>query len=428
MQCALRMREWKIVMIWKNELFVKMIKDTIEMIKKIAMAAMVALLMVSCMGNRSGKANDSDSSEEVLPAMETMGGDLFLLVGTYTSAEGSKGIYLYRFDADRGNSDSISMVEVENPSYLTLSPDERFVYSVSENNESGSMVSAFALDKRSGKIELLNESPVNSDGPCYITIDRKGRNLHTANYGGGTITSFQVKENGSFTSAVSMISFKGSGPDSLRQKKAHLHSVQYSPDGQYLFAADLGSDKLYRLDVNDTPFEGQPGLLDNSLKEFVMPAGTGPRHFDFHPDGGRYLYLLGELSGEVIVFDYAFGQLTQKQIIAADTTGARGSADIHVSPDGRFLYASNRLQADGIAIFSIDPDDGTLTRVGYQLTATHPRNFVITPNGKFLLVAGRDDNKIQIFRIDRETGLLTDTHQDINLSKPACLKFAARME
>ncbi len=390
------------------------------------MAGMAAALLVSCTGNRSGKAGDSKISEKMLPSIEAMNGDLFLLAGTYTSGEGSKGIYLYRFNTDTGNADSLSMVEVDNPSYLTLSPDERFIYAVSENNESGSAVHAFSLDKRSGQMEHLNSHPVNSNGPCYITIDSKGRNVHTANYGGGTITSFQVKEDGTLTSAVSLISFSGSGPDSVRQKSAHLHSVRYSPDGQYLFAADLGSDKLYRFDINDTPFEGQPALRDNSQKEFMMPAGTGPRHFDFHPDRGRYLYLLGELSGEVIVFDYAFGELTQKQIIPADTTGARGSADIHVSPDGRFLYASNRLQADGIAIFSIDPDEGTLTKTGYQLTARHPRNFVITPNGKFLLVAGRDDNKIQVFHIDAETGLLTDTHQDIHLSKPVCLKFTGK--
>lgn len=399
-----------------------------KIIKNIVMASMAAALLVSCTGNRSAKERDGKASEKTTSAMETMSGDLFLLVGTYTSGGGSKGIYLYRFNTDTGNSDPVSMVEVDNPSYLTLGPDERFIYSVSENNESGSAVSAFSFDKRSGEIKLLNSCLINSDGPCYITIDSKGRNVHTANYRGGTITSFQVKEDGTLTPVVSMISFKGSGPDSVRQKSPHLHSVRYSPDGQYLFAADLGSDKLYRFDVNDTPFEGQPGLMDNSLKEFVMPAGTGPRHFEFHPDGGNYLYLLGELSGEVIVFDYAFGQLTQKQIIAADTTGARGSADIHVSPDGRFLYASNRLQADGIAIFSIDPNDGTLTKIGYQLTAIHPRNFVITPNGKFLLVAGRDDNKIQVFRIDAASGLLTDTHQDIHLSKPVCLKFAGMME
>jgi 6-phosphogluconolactonase (cycloisomerase 2 family) len=125
-----------------------------------------------------------------------------------------------------------------------------------------------------------------------------------------------------------------------------------------------------------------------------------------------------------VVYDHHNGELTEKQVIEADTVGARGSADIHVSPDGRFLYASNRLQADGIAIFAIDPDEGTLTKVGYQPTAKHPRNFVITPNGKYLLVAGRDEDRIQVFTVDETNGLLSDTNQDILLSKPVCLQFA----
>jgi 6-phosphogluconolactonase (cycloisomerase 2 family) len=164
--------------------------------------------------------------------------------------------------------------------------------------------------------------------------------------------------------------------------------------------------------------------LNESLKEFPVPAGTGPRHFDFHPNG-RYVYLLGELSGQVLVFDYSSGMLTQKQTIASDTVGAHGSADIHVSPDGRFVYASNRLKADGIAIFTVNPDDGKLTKIGYQPTGLHPRNFAITPNGKYLLVACRDDNKIQVFSIDSKTGLLSDTHRDILLGKPVCVKFTS---
>lgn len=388
------------------------------------MAGMAAVMLISCSGNRSEKAGGDKAMEDTFFEQENARGEFYLFAGTYTSEEGGKGIYLYRFDIDTGRSDSVSMVEVENPSYLVLSPDEKFIYAVSENDEAKSAVHAFSFDKRKGKMELLNSQPVNSSSPCYITIDGKGRNVHTANYGGGTIASFQAKEDGTLNPAISLMLFKGSGPDSLRQESPHLHCVRYAPDGQFLFAADLGSDKIYRISVNDTPFEGQPGLLENSLKEFQMPAGTGPRHFDFHPNGGRFFYLLGELSGEVIVFEYNFGDLIQKQVIAADTTGAGGSADIHVSPDGRFLYASNRLQADGIAIFSIDPDEGTLTKVGYQLTGKHPRNFVITPNGKFLLVASRDDNKIEVFNIDHETGLLTDTHQDININMPVCLKFA----
>lgn len=387
------------------------------MFRNIIIVSVLMAVLASCIGGRSDKADRENKD------MKRDG--IYLLVGTYTSPEGSKGIYLYHFDSDSGRSDSISMVEVDNPSFLTLSPDEKFIYAVSENDVPNSAVHAFSFDKQRGEMVLLNSQPINSDSPCYITVDDNGRNVHTANYGGGSVASFQVQGDGSLSPIVSMITFKGSGPDSVRQNSAHLHSVQFSPDGQYLFATDLGSDKLYRFDVNNTPFEGQPGLLENSLKEFQMPEGTGPRHFTFHPDGGKYLYLLGELSGKVLVFDYDFGELKQKQEIVADTVGARGSADIHVSPDGRFLYASNRLEADGIAIFSINPKDGTLTKVGYQLTGKHPRNFAITPDGKFLLVASRDENKIQVYSIDSDTGLLTDTRQDIMLSKPVCLQFAS---
>jgi len=153
----------------------------------------------------------------------------------------------------------------------------------------------------------INSSPTLSSGPCYITMHRNGRDLHTANYGGGSITSFQTNEDGSVTPAISVIQFKGSGPDSERQQSSHVHSVMYSPDEQFLFATDLGTDKLYRFGVINTPFAGQPSLQMSSMKEFKLPPGTGPRHFDFHPDGGKYLYVLGELSGEVIVFDYHLG-------------------------------------------------------------------------------------------------------------------------
>ena len=391
--------------------------------KRIAMVTFATALVVSCTGNRAEKSDDQSASPAASQVVKSEG-DLYLLAGTYTSDEGSKGIYLFRFNTESGKSDSVSMAEAENPSYLTLSPDEKFVYAVGENEEGSSAVYALSFDKQSGMLSLINTQLTNSGGPCYITIDSKGKNVHTANYGGGSITSFQVNDDGSLTPATAVMLFKGSGPDSKRQATPHLHCVMYAPDGRYLFASDLGADKLYRYPVSDTPFEGQPALQESSLKVFSTPAGTGPRHFDFHPDGGKYLYLLGELSGEVIVYDYQSGEPVQKQVIAADTTGARGSADIHVSPDGRFLYASNRLKADGIAIFSIDPQAGTLTRVGYQLTGRHPRNFVITPNGRFLLVASRDDNMIQVFAVDAETGLLTDTRQDIPISKPVCLKFA----
>lgn len=393
--------------------------------ERIVMMMLTAMLLISCSGNRSSHDRGAHVPSDSASAVEGVTGDLYLLVGTYTAEVGSRGIYLYRFNSESGLTDSVSMAVVDNPSYLTLSPDEKRIYAVSEMSEEESAVHAFSFDKESGVLTAINSEPTHGGSPCYITIDNQGKNIHTANYGGGSITSFQVKDDGSLMPATSVISFEGSGADSIRQEAPHLHCVDYSPDGHYLFASDLGSDRLYRFPVRDTPFAGQPAIHQSSRKEFITPAGTGPRHFTFHPQEERYLYLLGELSGEVIVYDYEHGELKQKQVIAADTVGASGSADIHISPDGRFLYASNRLQADGIAIFSIDPEEGRLTRVGYQPTAKHPRNFVITPDGRYLLVAGRDENRIQVFTLDKASGLLTDTRQDIHLSKPVCLKFAS---
>jgi len=393
-----------------------------KMNKNIIYVLSLIVLLFSCNGKKNRKETSDKDQQVAIQIPQT--GEMYLLAGTYTSDEGSKGIYVYRFNTETGESEEVSVTEVANPSYLTLSPNEKFVYSVGENDEGDGAAYAFSFDKKTGRLVPINSQSTQSAGPCYITIDKKGKNVHTANYGGGSISSFQVKSDGGLSELVSLIRFKGSGPDTVRQKSPHVHCVRYSPDGKYLFATDLGTDKIYRMETMDAVFEGQPAISESTLIAFVTPPGTGPRHFDFHP-GEEYVYLLGELSGEVIVYDYNDGYLKIKQTIASDTVGARGSADIHVSPDGRFLYTSNRLKADGIAIFSINPDDGKLKKVGYQLTARHPRNFAITPNGKFLLVASRDDNKIQVFAINSETGLLTDTSQDILLNKPVCLKFAS---
>lgn len=391
------------------------------MSKNIIYVLSIAVLLFSCNIKKNKNEPADKNSQSAMDVYEN--GEMYLLVGTYTSEKGSKGIYVYRFDTETGKGEQVSMVEVTNPSYLTLSPDEQFVYSVGENAEGDGMAYAFSFDKKTGQLTPINSQSTKSPGPCYITIDNKGKNVHTANYGGGSISSFQVTKNGGLSELVSLIRFKGSGADTVRQKSPHVHCVRYSLDGKYLFAADLGTDKIYRMDAMEAAFEGQPSISESTLVAFVTPPATGPRHFDFHPNG-NYVYMLGELSGQVLVYDYNEGYLRMKQTIASDTVGAHGSADIHVLPDGKFLYSSNRLKADGITIFSINPHDGKLTRVGYQLTARHPRNFVITPNGKFLLVAGRDDNKIQVFAIDSHTGLLTDTHQDIFLDQPVCLKFA----
>lgn len=353
---------------------------------------------------------------------KSMEKELSMVVGTYTGGE-SKGIYTFRFNQETGESMALSEAEVTNPSYLTISADSKFVYAVSEHGDGREAVNAFSFDKPTGKLTFINKQEARGADPCYIISN--GKNIVTANYSGGNISVFPVAANGSLLPASDVINFVGSGPDPVRQEHAHLHCVQFSPDGKYLFANDLGTDQVYKFNVN--------AKADGTNKEKFITLGnpplfrvhpkSGPRHLTFAPNG-KYAYLINELSGTVIAFQYQDGNLTEIQTIIADEGNAGGSADIHVSPDGKFLYASVRLKQDGVAIFAINPTDGMLSKAGYQLTGEHPRNFAITPNGKYLLVAGRDSNAIQVFERDKESGLLTDIKKDIKVDKPVCIRFA----
>jgi 6-phosphogluconolactonase (cycloisomerase 2 family) len=355
-------------------------------------------------------------------AAEPDSNSVYLLVGTYTSGE-SKGIYVYRFDTVTADAERVGMAELANPSYLTVSHDGNFVYSVTETRDENASASAFAFDRQKGELKLLNRSKTQGGDPCNIVTDRAGRHVVTASYSGSSISVFDIKDDGSLSELTQLLKFSGKGSDPGRQERPHLHWAGYSPDGRYLYANDLGTDKIYKYAVNNAAGENQKYLTEGTPASFKLADGTGPRHSEFHPNG-KFLYLIGELSGDVLVFAYndASGDLTEIQKIKSDTLDAHGSADIHVTPDGRFLYSSNRLKGDGLAIFSINAEDGKLTRIGYQETGRHPRNFVITPDGKLLLVACRDSNVIQVFRIDRETGLLENLNRDIALQMPVCLK------
>jgi len=347
--------------------------------------------------------------------------EMYMLVGTYTSGE-SKGIYVYKLDTVTGTSKYVSEIEVENPSYLVLDRDEKFVYAVTEDEGmETSVANAFSFDKKEGKLIFLNKQLTKGGAPCYINIDESGKHVVTANYLGASITAFTVNNDGSLNDTTQIINFAGEGAHKERQKQPHLHCVIYSPDGKYLYGSDLGTDNIHKLNVN----AGSEEYLSKGIpSEFIVKAGSGPRHLEFHPNG-KYAYLITEISGEVIAYDYKDGNLAHIQTINADTLNAQGSADIHVSPDGKFLYASNRLEGDGIAVFSINETNGKLTKIGYQETEKHPRNFAITPNGKFLLVASRDGDLIQVFERNSDTGLLENTNHDIVLDMPVCIKFAS---
>ncbi len=341
--------------------------------------------------------------------------ELTMLVGTYTSGS-SKGIYTFRFDEESGVATPLSEIEVSNPSYLTLSPDNRFVYAVSEENDSTAAINAFAFDKKKGTLTLLNKQRTKGEDPCYVATD--GKKVLTANYSGGTMSVFPIRYDGSLESVDTLFQGTTSGPDPDRQATPHIHCTLFSPDGNYIFATDFSADRILRYAVHSK--EELPRPLAETVN--IQP-GSGPRHLIFSKDG-KYAYLINELSGKVIAFTYSDGRLNEIQTIVADTIQARGSADIHLSPDGKYLYASNRLKEDGIAIFEVNPEKGTLAKVGYQLTGLHPRHFNITPNGKFLLVACRDSNMIQVFERDTVSGLLKNTGKNIKMSKPVCIQFA----
>ncbi len=348
--------------------------------------------------------------------------DYFLLVGTYTKGK-SEGIYVYRFNADNGSVSYASKATgVPNPSYLAISKDQHFVYAVNETNGTNpGAVSAFSFDPAKGNLKFLNSQYSGGDDACYVSVDGAGQNVVVANYSGGNLSALKTNSDGSLQPLAQLRSHEGSGPNKGRQEKAHVHSAIFSPDEKYVFSADLGLDRLYVYNFN--PSAPTNILSDHQPPYYTLPAGSGPRHFVFSPDN-KYLYLLNELLGTIQTYAYQDGQLKEIDSVISDATtgpGDRGSADIHITPDGRFLYASNRATANNISIFQIG-SDGRLTLLGRQAVGLHPRNFVIDPGGKFLLVANRDSNNVMIFSI-KSDGLLQDTGVKMDVDMPVCLKL-----
>ena len=348
---------------------------------------------------------------------------LIMYIGTYTEESNSNGIYTYHFNQENGTFELLSSATAANPSFVTLSPDGKRLYAVSEYNDGRQ--GAYSFDVSEDKVQLSNPIflptapkealPRAGADPCHIVTD--GKYVITANYTGGDISVFSLDAKGRLQPEVQNIAFEGKTPERV----AHIHCIIPTPDKKYILATDLGNDRVYRFRYNKKARKNAEVLTAQRVA-YEVSDGQGPRHLTFSKDG-RFAYLINELGGECVVLSYRKGKLKEVQRIMADEGGGRGSADIHISPDGRFLYTSHRLKKDGIAIFAIDPKKGSLTKIGYQHTGIHPRNFAITPNGKYLLVACRDDNKIQVFQRDEETGELTETPEEIEIDKPTCIVF-----
>jgi 6-phosphogluconolactonase len=347
----------------------------------------------------------------------------YLVVGTYTGGK-SEGIYIYKFNSENGSSTEVSHIKTPNPSYIAIAPGEQYIYAVTENGKDGNggEISAFAFDKKTGSLTFINKQPTGGDHPCYVDIDKTGKWVFAGNYSSGSLSVFPVNANGSLGETTSHITHTGSGANKERQSKPHVHCTIISPDNKWLYVPDLGIDK-----VMIYAFDAATGKLTTGSQPFApSQPGAGPRHLTFHPNG-KYAYLIEELTGTVVTYQIQDGQLKLWQRLSSlpqGQNGFAGSSDIHVSPDGKFLYAANRGDFDNLAIFKINAKDGRLSLIGFQPTLGKvPRNFNFDPTGNYLLVGNQNSDEIAIFKRNKKTGLLQDTKQRIEVGKPVCLKW-----
>ncbi|AIV53343.1 lactonase, 7-bladed beta-propeller family protein [Burkholderia pseudomallei MSHR1153] len=362
------------------------------------------------------------------------GGVYNLLVGTYTGS-GSDGLYVYRFDTDSGRVSPVSSAKAENPSYLVASRDGRHVYAVNElPGDAGPAsvrggVSAFDFDAKTGALKFVNRVSAQGNDPCYLSLSPDGRYLVVANYSvasdpGGSFSVFPVEATGALGAAVLNVHHEGTGPVKGRQDGAHVHSIVFSPDGKYLFVQDLGADKLYS--YRYTP-DGSRGLIGPTESRYTLAkAGSGPRHLVFGANG-RFAYVTNELNASVDVYRYDDGRLAHVETVpmtAPGFAGKVGGGALHLSPDGRFLYATNRGDANDIVIYAVNAADGKLTLVGRQSSlGKTPREFAIDPSGKWLIVGNQDSDSMFVFRRDIASGRLEPNPARIRIDKPVDFKF-----
>jgi 6-phosphogluconolactonase len=355
-----------------------------------------------------------------------------VFVGTYTNKTTSKGIYSFRFDPGTGKLASLGVAgESEDPSFLAIHPSGKYLYAVNETDHFGAQksgaVSAFSIDHRSGKLALINQAATKGAGPCHISIDKSGKIVLVANYDGGSVAAFPIRDDGSLAPPSAFVQHSGSSVNKERQEGPHAHWIGTSPDNRFAFAADLGLDEVlvYR-------FDSAKGTLTPNNPAFAkLNPGAGPRHVAFHPSG-KFVYALTEMENTVTTFAYnaTTGTLSPLQTLSTirgDYSGPKEAAEVVVHPKGKFLYASNRSGIDTITGFSIDPAKGTLKLIAeFPTMGKTPRNFAIDPNGKFLLAANQESNNLVVFRIDPVTGRLTPTGDIVEVPAPVCVVFLAQ--
>jgi 6-phosphogluconolactonase len=352
-----------------------------------------------------------------------------IYIGTYTPKDGaSKGIYAINLDLATGQlSEPTIAAEILAPTFLASHPNGRVLYSLAEVRDSEGKstggAAAFAVDPKTGALAPLGERSSLGGSTSHLAVDRTGRMLLTVSYGGGQITSFSLDEEGRIGPRVSVAMPTGTtGPHTKRQDKSHPHSLTISPDNRFVYVCDLGLDTIfvYAIDPATATFV--------AAGEFATQAGAGPRHSKISDDG-KFLYVINELGNTLAVYardldSGALSPLQSETTLPLDFAGENITAEVRIHPTGRFVYGSNRGH-DSIAVFSRDLYTGSIALIEtIPCGGKHPRNFTISPDGQWLVCANRDTNNVTVFKIDSETGRLTDTKQSVSVFQAVCVLFA----
>lgn len=346
-----------------------------------------------------------------------------MFFGSYNDNRVKEGIYVYQLDTVNGNLSKVTSTKVGNPSYLTVTANGFLYACTNTKTPNEGSISAYKFDARKKKLTFINKQSSGGENPVYVAVDALGKWLVNGNYTEAGVSVHPLLKDGSIGAIAQNLRYTEGSVDSKRQEKSHIHSTVFSSKGDFLFAPDLGADKIRAYSFN--PEKAEP--LQPAPQPFVKTiAGSGPRHFTFHPNG-KFAYCIEEMGGAVSAYTYNNGRLDSIQRLHTHPeTLIDGfeSSDIHISPDGKFLYATNRGKENNIAIFSINPD-GTLKHIGYQSTlGNHPRIFAITPNGKFLIATNVNSSSVVVFKRNAVTGLLTKTGKEVTIDHVSCVQIA----
>ncbi|NIF04789.1 lactonase family protein [Chryseobacterium sp. Tr-659] len=340
----------------------------------------------------------------------------YVFFGSFNRDKETEGIYVYKLDTIKGKLSKVASVKgILNPSFLTLSPNGKYLFACTESKtKNGGRVSSFEFNPEKKSLTFINSQKSGGENPVYLTVHKNGKWLVNGNYTEGSVSVYPLSENGFIEPLAQNFQFSEGSINRDRQERSHIHSTVFSPDFKYIFLPDLGADKIRSYKFEDDKKEPLT-VAEKSFTQAVL--GSGPRHFTFHPNG-KFAYCIEEMGGAVSVYSYENGRLDSIQRINTHPDKIKDnfeSSDIHISPDGRFLYASNRGSENNIALFSIQ-HDGTLKTVAYEPTkGRHPRTFALDSTGKFLITTNAGTGTAFVFKRNSETGLLKKVGKKIKI-------------